>query len=191
MIVFKSQDQKYIYIHIPKNNGKYIRSLIKNQFSIIQEFWHIKNDLDLAHIPYILANKFINDDILNYNTITFIRNPYDRIISAFFYKHPHKTKKDFLHFIKNKLLNFNFDNTFPSNIIHYYPQYKFIEGCNLNLEIVSFKNIETDNILFSCKLKLINFKNKTYNHKEYFDTEALAIIDNIYKKDILLYYNYE
>jgi hypothetical protein len=51
MIIFNSDNNKYVYIHIPKNNGKYIRSLIKKQYTIIKTYWDIKNNIDLAHIP--------------------------------------------------------------------------------------------------------------------------------------------
>jgi hypothetical protein len=43
----------------------------------------LKTHLDLAHIPYCKVDLFI-DTIIKYNYFTYIRNPYDRIISAFF-----------------------------------------------------------------------------------------------------------
>ena len=43
--------QQYIYIHIPKNSGKYIRNKIKSNNKIIKSYWGIQNNLDVAHIP--------------------------------------------------------------------------------------------------------------------------------------------
>jgi len=55
MLIFKNQHKYYIYIHIPKNSGKYIRTKIANNKSnkILKNYWGIKDNFDLAHIPYI------------------------------------------------------------------------------------------------------------------------------------------
>ena len=86
MLIFKSGDDKYyIFIHIPKNSGKYIRQKIANNKNnkILHKYWDIKSRLDLAHIPYIKRKKFITNNI-EYKYFANSRNPYVRIISAFF-----------------------------------------------------------------------------------------------------------
>jgi hypothetical protein len=181
MLIFKTQNKYYIYIHIPKNSGKYIRQQIINDKSnkIIRAYWHVKNKLDLAHIPYIKKNNFIKNNI-KYNYFTYTRCPYHRIISAFFYKNSHKTIDDFKHFVKNILISYEFDMTFNHTIIHYYPQYLFV--CN-----------ETSDIPTNIKInKLENCKNKTKTYKltDYFDDECIDIINNIYSNDFL-FFNYE
>ena len=55
MLIFENKHKYYVFIHIPKNSGKYIRNKITNNVDnkILNEYWHIQSDLDLAHIPYM------------------------------------------------------------------------------------------------------------------------------------------
>ena len=142
MLIYETQNKYYIYIHIPKNSGKYIRNKISNNKDnkIVRNYWGVRLRIDLAHIPYVKKNKFIENNI-EYNYFTYTRCPYDRIISAFFYKNPKKNINDFKHFVKNTLTMYEFNMSFNNTIIHYYPQYLFV--CDENLDIP--KNIKIDN----------------------------------------------
>jgi len=62
----------------------------------------LKTNLDLAHIPYCKVDLFV-DTSIKYNYFTYIRNPYDRIISAFFSLNKNKNISDFMFFCKNTL----------------------------------------------------------------------------------------
>lgn len=55
MLIYKNTNTNYIFIHIPKNSGKYIRNKIfnDNNNEIVKSYWDIYSNLDLAHIPYI------------------------------------------------------------------------------------------------------------------------------------------
>lgn len=171
MLIFFKDNKYYIYIHIPKNSGKTIREKYKRN-KIIKSYWDIENNLDLAHIPYILKNKYINKNV-NYNYFTYTRNPYDRIISAFFYRYPNKNVNELKYFIENTLIYYKFDFQFKANIIHFYPQYLFV--CNEKLEIPKHIKIT--------KLEQI----KTYNLSDYLDTIHIEIINKVYYKDFTLF----
>ena len=153
-----------------------MRNKLKNDNNneIIKYYWDYLDKLDLAHIPYIKRSEFIDNNI-EYNYFSYTRNPYDRIISAFFYKNPNKTIIEFKNFIKNILITYNFSLDFNSDIIHYYPQYLFV--CDENFNI---KNIKIDK-LENCE------KPKKYNSQEYFDNECIEIINKIYNMDFLLF----
>jgi hypothetical protein len=181
MLIFKSNEDKYyIFIHIPKNSGKYIRQKIADNKNnkIIRKYWDIKSILDLSHIPYIKRNNFITNNI-EYQYFANSRNPYDRIISAFFYNNLKQNINDFKNFVKNTLIAYDFNMSFDYTIIHYYPQYLFV--CDENLNIPT--NIKID--------KIENVENpKKYDLTKYFDDECINIINNIYSKDFL-YFNYQ
>lgn len=180
MLIFETQHKYYIFIHIPKNCGKYIRNKITENIDnkILNDYWGIHSDLDLAHIPYLKKNEYVNNDI-EYNYFIYTRCPYDRILSAFLYKNPNKTIDEFKDFIKNTLISYDFNRSFDYMIIHYYPQYLFI--CDENLDIV--KNIKIN--------KLEDIINpKKYDLTKYFDNESIHIINNIYSKDFL-FFNYQ
>jgi len=179
MLIFKNKlsDNYYVFIHIPKNGGKYIRQKIidnKNN-NVIKSFWNINNNLDLAHIPFCKKNEFISENI-NYTFFTFSRNPYHRIISAFFYKNKSKKISDFKYFCKHQLVEYNFNLFFNRHYVHYYPQYLFL--CDKNYNNVPEIKVN--------KLELHD-NPRIYNLNEYLDDECIEIINNIYKRDFELF----
>jgi hypothetical protein len=174
MLIYKTNNINYIFIHIPKNGGRYIRKCIQqNKKNIINKvYWGIHLNFDLAHIPYVKKDKFIETNI-EYKYYTSVRDPYDRIISAFRFvtRNENKNIDDFKNFVKNVLTTYNFSMTFNSNIIHYYPQYLFVFNENLDVQ----KNIQI--------YKLTN--PKKYNLTEFFDNKCIEIINKIYYKDFI------
>jgi hypothetical protein len=171
MLIYTNNNIYYIFIHIPKNSGKYIRENIQNNNNnkIVKYYWHIYSNLDLAHIPYVKKDEFIEKNI-EYNYFTYVRNPYDRIISAFFYIN-YNNINDFKNFVKDVLTKYNFSMMYDFNIIHYYPQYLFV--CDEKLDVQQNITIH----------KLDN--PKKYNLTEYFDNKCIHIINNIYYKDFI------
>jgi hypothetical protein len=122
-------------------------------------------------------NDYIQNDI-DYTYLANTRNPYDRIISGFFYLNPLQNIDDFKYFVKNILISYDFNLLFDCTIIHYYPQYLFI--CDENLYIP--KNFKID------KIEDVAHP-RTYNLTTYFDDECIHIINTIYSKDFL-FFNY-
>lgn len=180
MLIFKNKEY-YIYIHIPKNGGKFIRHKIleNKQNELIHAYWCTKDKLDLAHIPYMKRSEYI-DPAIEYRYFTYSRNPYDRLISAYFYLckihnsllNGKNSIQEFRFFIKNILKKYKFSLEFNSNMIHFYPQYLFI--CDKNFQIPKTIKI----------MKLEEYENPTiYNLNEYYDNETLQCVNQIYKKD--------
>lgn len=183
MLIFKTHDEYNVFIHIPKNGGTYIRRKLTNNKDniIVRSYWSVQSKYDLAHIPYIMKDRFIlnkKNKFIKYHFFTYTRNPYDRIISGFFFKNPNKNIDDFKYFVKKKLKTYNFSLSFDYTIIHYYPQYLFV--CDENLDIP--KNIKID------KLENVETPRK-YDLTRYFDDECYNIINYIYSKDFL-FFNY-
>ncbi len=187
MLIFKNK-KYYVYIHIPKNGGKYIRNkLISNkQNEIIHAYWSTKDKLDLAHIPYMKRREY-TEPMIEYHYFTYSRNPYHRLISAYFYLckmkaypllHGKESIQEFRSFIKNVLKKYTFSLEFKSNMIHFYPQYLFL--CDKDFQIPKHIKI----------MKLENYENPPeYNLNEYYDNETIHLVNQIYKKDFeLLHY---
>lgn len=176
MLIFK-HGKYYVYIHIPKNGGKYIRKkIISNQNNeVIKAYWNQDNNLDLAHIPYMKCHEYL-DPTIHYHFFAHSRNPYHRLISAFFYianiNHRSTSVLEFRFFIKNILKHYPFSTSFDSNMIHYYPQYLFL--CNEEFKIPNHIKI----------IKLETNENPTtYNLSQYYDNECIHIVNKIYKYD--------
>lgn len=181
MIIYKSDSKIYAYIHIPKNNGKYIRSLIRDQYKVIKKLWHVKGNLDLAHIPKSLYKKYVPVIKIN-QFITFTRNPYDRIISSYFYKYPEHNQKEFTKFITKDLSKIDFNNFYQPKFIHFFPQTKFIDS---EVELIKCEELINNTIVGSCKLNIINLNLRKYNYKEYFNNDILSVINTIYNDDFI------
>ena len=177
MLIFKNASGYHIFIHIPKNGGKYIRKKLRTdkKNKMLKSYWGQGSNLDLAHIPYVLKSTFIDKNI-DYNYFTYTRNPYDRFISAFFYKNSKKEINDLKNFIKNELMLCDFNMEFNMRIIHYYPQYLFV--CDENLIVP--KKIQI------LKLELVE-NPKKYDLHTYLDNECISIINKVYSEDFKLF----
>lgn len=191
------------FIHIPKNAGKSVRKMIKNDRAnrVIKEYWGIHSNTDLAHIPYIylttkttrhkgklvseylpdvsgnlVAPERIPEQIASMRFFAYIRNPYDRIISAYFYLNPGKTDATiakFQKFILDVLSTYKF-GTYSHKFIHYYPQYYFLCDAQGNL---------CDNI----ELVPMPKKSVPYQYSEFFTPECLEVINRVYARDFSLF----
>ena len=182
MIIYENKNKVMCYIHIPKNSGKFIRKKIRNNpdNKILKNYWGNSSYIDKAHIPFMCKNSyvsFLKGQYIKYYTYT--RNPYNRIISAFFYLNSNCNISDFKLFIRNTLTKYDFNKKFNTNYIHYYPQYMFICNSDFQINEVKFEKLEE------------NFDSiKVYNLLDYFDLDNIKIINEIYKKDFEIF-NYD
>jgi hypothetical protein len=183
MLIYKNDSKTFVFIHIPKNGGSFIRNKIKKnrKNAIVRNWFGVTNSyrLDLAHIPYIKKDRFINNQT-PYNYYTYTRNPYHRLISAFYYKNKDKDKDNdkcsIKDFIKNELQTYEFSTVYDKKIIHYYPQWLFV--CDENFNIPSHIKI----------YKIEDCENpKIYDLKQFLDNESIELINKIYEKDFLLF----
>lgn len=164
----------FVFIHIPKNSGKFIRERIEQNHAVVHSFWGVEENFDFAHIPYLLRDNFIKTPIHKF--FATLRNPYDRIISAYFYKNPSMDIADFRIFCLHTLPRYDFHFGFDSSYIHYYPQYMFVCDETGALQ----KNIGLG------KLELTE-KPKRYDMDIYFNKECISMINKIYQRDFLLF----
>jgi hypothetical protein len=171
--------KKYIFLHIPKCAGN---SVIKN--------------IDLPKQPpsHFPLSTYPQDVRCNYFKFTFVRNPWDRFVSAYFYlknggngtapqdlRSQKRINKylSFKEFIKN-------DNFFE--MWHFKPLSFFIDA---DIDFVGrVENLQEDFNMICSKIKIDSkklFNLNTSNHKryvEYYDQESYNIILEKYSKDI-------
>lgn len=193
-----SHNKKCVFIHIPKCAGS----------SINQEL-NLKSLGFSGHSPASCHSEFL----ANYFSFTFIRNPYDRIASAYKYfrklKEGHRwykrnkiisdaaSKMSFIEFVNHvkdfqKLMTRE-EGSFESGI-HFQPFYYFLDE---PVEYIGrFENIQHDyfNIMsrLSLPLKTLPKTNSTNNsnYRQLYIEESKNTVYNIYKEDIEKH-NYE
>ena len=165
-------EHKTIFVHIPKNAGTSIETYFANGSVRIQPSKH-------ADI-YEIKRKFKNS-YNNYKKFTIIRNPYDKMVSWYFY-------------LKRNLGDYNvieFNNWIkdPSKFWHINdpisylkPQYEWI---NNTVEIIKFENLNKElNKFFNEKINLPIINKSNHKHYlEYYNKQSLNIIYKRYKKD--------
>lgn len=193
-----SNDKKCVFIHVPKCAG-----------SSINQDLNLKPVGFSGHSPASYHSEFLAD----YFSFTFIRNPYDRVVSA--YKYFRKLKEGHRWYKRNKIISDvankmdfkEFVNHIPDFIklmkreegsfesgIHFQPFYYFLDE---PVEYIGrFENIQHDyfNIRSRINLPLKNLpktnSTNNSNYRELYIEESKNVVYNIYKEDIEEY-NYE
>ena len=192
-----NRKKKIILIHIPKNAG----SSIAKTLNIYPENRHKKN-LNLLYgieddktvlqsLPLEYYDRYLDYNLINECLkITVVRNPYDRVLSDYFWQNRGcKNILEFLILIENTLKKekseiVKFDD-FHQN--HFLPQYEYIRSDKFKIDkIFKFENLDLDfqNYFPGKKLCHIN-KSNHVNWKEFFldKREELDLINKIYSID--------
>lgn len=184
---------KCIYIHIPKTGGVSINNSLFNSLGGS----HIK----IKNYSLIYSRKEFN----KYYKFTLVRNPYDRLASAYFFlKNKGFHEVDYNWYLKNisKYKDFNdfvISWINKSNIysyIHFIPQFEFViinNKIQVN-DIFKMENIDTAFELIkkrlhldSAKLLKINITPNKKIYKELYTDKMKNIVYKTYKKDFELF----
>lgn len=116
--------------------------------------------------------------------IAYLRDPYDRLISAWNYRYKRENRCSFEKFIKRKLVDINFNDKHPIPLTHIYPQHKFVINEQGEIDpLVKLYRLEDHE---HGSLKLRNFKLRKYDLDKHYDAESREIVETVYKKDFEL-----
>ena len=177
-----SHKDNIIFVHIPKTGGGSVEKTLgifgeDNNGSLnpnLDILYGKKNNKLLHHLTIKEIKNFNNSQCLNYKKVSFVRNPFDRMVSEYLWRIQVYCKKkiNFKKFLieeaiprKNGINTFIKDfykdeNIIPLLDVHYLDQYKFLidEKDNIDMDFIGkFENLEKDfKKIF--KLKLINYK---------------------------------
>lgn len=195
-----SHRHRFIFIHIPKCGGTSIERALLNAHGVVgkptddqkKEFgiWYKHNGIDVQHQK---IDEY--DDILEkkYFTFTFVRNPWEKLLSEYLYILKQKSNSDFY----SKFPSFKhfviYDGIEYCNYAHDFPQIDFIlniKKIKLTNFIGRFESLQQD-FDFVCekvgikKQKLPHIFNSNHKHyTEYYDEETKQIVAKKYAKDI-------
>ena len=173
-------EHKTIFIHIPKNAGTSIEEYFGNESFRIQPSKHA----DIHEIKTKFKNSYNN-----YRKFTIIRNPYDKMVSWYFYLKRNLGENyntvEFNEWVKDPIKFWHADD--PISFLK--PQCDWIDH---TVEIVKFENINKElNDFFGEKINLpITNKSNHDHYSTYYSRKSLDIIYDRYKKDFEKY-NYK
>ena len=178
-----------VFIHIPKTAGLSIRK------GFFEKQYHGPFN---GKVPARYKNCF---------SFCFVRNPYDRLISAWkmltrdWQKLPQLSLIDFLSIVTNESIRFGHGRTFKNYNIsvrhHTLPQTHKYNCLHLSKFVGRYENLEQDFKLICEKigrvykpLPVINKSQGDRNYMQYFDRETLDITNRYFSEDFIRL-NYE
>ena len=77
--------RKIIFIHIPKTAGSSIEHLLRDEGRYELDFIGVRNGRSTHHYMGIELKMILKDLYPKYYKFSFVRNPYDRLISEYFW----------------------------------------------------------------------------------------------------------
>lgn len=178
--------EMYLFIHVPKVAGLSFKKLIGYENGVINYCGHTS--------------------IKDIHTLAFVRNPYKRLLDAYFYLmdsersnpidiHSQEILKQYPDF-KTCVLNIEKDNLMDKIIFHFKPMHYWLCDENNNIRVDKIFKIEDigaiDNFLiesgFGMKLSDIKINITEYgNYLDYLDAETIAEINTLYSLDFELF----
>ncbi len=189
-------DNKCIFIHIPKTGGQSVE--ISLGLNIGEEFSQNKKWCDVSamvglnpvtgeYMQHFTMARILSETtgLESYKSFTFVRNPWDRVISDFkWYGGDRNGAVDLKDFIIHERV---------ADKSHVTPQYKFIyddAGTQLVDYIGRFENLQNDYNTICDKIGIpqqqLPHTNKTKHKRytEYYDDETRQIVAEKYARDI-------
>lgn len=198
--MLRSKKYKFLFIHIPKSAGTSIHFALK-PFSDPFALKFITSPLKKIGLPINFGpspldshstahqiKKLFGKDFHNYYKFAFVRNPWERICSSYFY-----ILKDKRHPAYHQTLNTKDINEFISKKIYIeksQTEYIFDQDGNKLVDFIGrYENLESDfsqvlnHLKIQTCLKKLN-SNKYNNYKDLLNEESIELINNRYENDI-------
>lgn len=182
--------KKIIFVHIPKTAGISVSKAIFGDVSLE------------GHRSIMFYKNILNEDFSEYFTFSVVRNPWDRLYSAFkflekgginihdrnAYEQYLKEYKDFEEFVINGL-----NKKMIYEIMHFIPQSEFICSKDGKIDvnyIARFENLKDDISKLSEKINNPieldhHNSNKKVSYKEIYTSDMIKKVEEIYKMDII------
>ena len=187
-----------IFVHIPKTAG----------ISVCQALFGCLGGGHLAARTYQVI--FGTEHYNQYFKFAFVRNPWDRLLSAYtflkkggFNEHDQVWARQHLGKFEN-FNNFVKDGLTPSNIyqkLHFIPQWEYVvdRSGKVNLDYIGrFETLEKDFELLttslgvSASLPKTNTSPRERDYRSYYNDESIELVAKLYSRDIELFgYSFE
>jgi len=175
-----SHKHKCIFVHIPKSAGTSIE-----KFFIGRDWWFI--DKETKHLHAKTAKKIYKENWNEYFTFSFVRNPWDLMVSWYKFRKNHNLSFD--KFLTEYKINPRRRYWLPKTL--YQTDFLVDDDGKLLIDFVGkFENLQEDFNIICDKIKIsqqkLPHKNKTKrkHYTEYYDDETREIVAKKYAKDI-------
>lgn len=186
------KENKCIFFHIPRTGGISIANTLFG-------------DNGAGHMTVKVAKDFFADDYYKFYKFSFVRNPYDKLISSYFYLKKggfHQGDEDWVkgHLsevtsFENFVLEWLSEDKFTERF-HFQPQSYFLKDENGDIDlnfIGRYESIYTDFDVVRKELKIrtsllrLNSSDKPSSVENHYSKEMKDKIYQLYKEDFLLF----
>ncbi|EAH6868293.1 alpha-2,3-sialyltransferase [Campylobacter lari] len=196
--MFKDFHDKYkcVFIHVPKVAGSSIERVIYQT-----DRWLV------GHVKASDYVKLDRNKFESYFSFGFVRNPYDRMVSAYHYLRSGGGNLVDETWAKENIYKYNSFEEFVLNLqnnderikilswMHFVPQYKYLCDNDKNILVSFIGKFEKLDEDFKKILNILNRKDslvhvnksKHYAYKDYYNYETYKIIREIYKNDFEIF----
>ena len=194
------RDKKLIFCHIAKNAGITTHMIMEK----LGELEFCDKHYSLLQLKELINNDELFDDCLKF---CIIRNPWDRMVSTYFFRKNNKEKcfgpvkqwdLDFNNWIKYiysneyKQLNLKHQGTLDNIKYHFGSSLRWVIDENNNIladKIIMLENLDKEliNIFSPYGYSKSITKNNSTNHKnyrEYYNEESIKLVRENFKEDI-------
>lgn len=192
--------RKIIFIHIPKTAGSSIEHLLRDEGKYELDFIGVRNGRSTHHYMGIELKMILKELYPTYYKFSFVRNPYDRLISEYFWCRINnvghkfnKTFDEFLDYVEDVIKNKKFFKPIEND--HFIPQYSFLFFNNKLIvnNIFKYEDLEKVVPLIKKRLKIktsLQHLNKSVKNEITLTQEQKDRIYNLYQIDFETF-NYE
>lgn len=201
-----SHNEKILFIHIPKNSGTEMSNVLKKKYSDSLLLKWCERDgpnrgIDKMHLYYDVIHEYFSKSILQqYFKFCIVRNPYNKLYSAWNFikeRHNYENVNDFVKYKLNQDFIFGKELEIGDARVHYRPQYTFVfdnKGDKFVNYILKYENLNNDikelNSEHNLEIPLYANQNINKNYINFFNKESIKKINQLYFKDFL-YFNYQ
>jgi hypothetical protein len=187
--------------HVAETGDSPVPNFVYENFDSVDSFCIFHQINDWNHIPMSLAKAYVKPWQYNsYFKFGFVRNPFDRIVSAFEYakKWYKQNSKSSEIFRKNEQVLYLDD--FKKWILHEYgtngklgkygSQFEYVHGCDFigrfeNLdEHVKYATNKIDPTLYTPLNKINKSASSKKHYSEWYDDDTIEIVSHLWAKDI-------
>ena len=197
-VLEKNED---LQVKLLRDNNPYRDLFNPNAFhkARIHSFELMQKDSSFNKVPEWVENLTDDDIKHNYFVFTFVRNPFEKIVSCYRYLGELVGATSFENFLEDKLLD---DDGYFTNG-HWLPYHYYVEcdGEIFTDFIGRFENLHHDWDFIQDKLSLSNSWNRVilphlgetswaqgnYSYREYYTDYTIDIVSDIYRRDLELF----
>jgi hypothetical protein len=200
-----SHRHKCIFIHIPRCGGTSVEEIVWPGSRSPEELWmgfvsEYRNKYQTGGLQHLLATQVRQevgpDTFAAYFKFSFVRNPFDKVVSQFVYMQRRKNLRDLIGMSPDDSLSTYLDLIQRTKHVQWEEQWKFLcdEDGQLLVDFVGrFETFEADVRAalkqLAIELDVVPHANKSIRerHGDYYDEETRQIVASLYSRDFELF----